>query len=85
MFVRTIPESSLVKLLNVNSDVLPPAANVELLQSVTGVWAPPGKDLNFWDSNLAHLTRIDIPLQNQLWDPNKYIFSERVLAGASTG
>ena len=52
------------------------------------VLAPSEKELNFWNSNLAHLMRIDISPQNQLWDTNKYKFSESALLGllgASTG
>ena len=84
MFVRTIPKSSLAELLNGYSDIPLPSANAELLPSVMAVLAPSGKDLNFWNFNLAHLVRIDISPQNQLWDPNKYIFSGRSLVGAPT-
>ena len=84
MFVRTIPERPL-ELLNGYSDIPLPAANVDLWPSVMEVLAPSEQDLNFWDSNLAHLTRIDISLQSKLWDPNKYVFSERALVGAPTG
>ncbi len=84
IFVRTISESSLVELLNCYSDIPLPAANVELLPSVMEVLAPSEKDLNFWNSDFAHLTRIDRSPQNQLWDPKKYVFSESALGGAPT-
>ncbi len=76
MFVLTIPESSPAELSKSYSDVPLPASNVELLPSAMSVWTSPGKDLNFWIRNLAHLTRISLSRQNQLWDPNKYTFPE---------
>ncbi len=85
MFVQAILESFSVELLNGCSDIPLPAANVELSPSVMEVLAPSEIDLNFRDSDLAHLTRIDISPQSKLWDPNKYVFSKRARVEAPTG
>ena len=85
MFVRIILESSLIELSIGSSDIPVPVTSVEFFPLVVELLTPPEKNLNFWDSNLAYLTRIDISLHNQLEDPNKYIFAERALVAASTG